>query len=150
MRQNRPLTGREGRLRSKVLGTVTSHTNCMQRNRAIVGVVQPGSVVRRQLRRLELHVRVSERVRHALVLADGPAEDDAVSGVLRCFFQRGVAQTKSFSGEQTPLGVHAVEDDLESIPLVPNQSVGGDGIIVEENLIGVNCPTAHLLNLAQI
>lgn len=46
----------------------------------------------------------------ALVLADGPAEDDALLGVFGGFFEGDVAQSQRFAGEEAAFGVHAVED----------------------------------------
>ena len=50
-----------------------------------------------------------------LVLADRPAEDDAILGVLRCPLDGGAAEADRLGGNQNALRIHAVQDVVEAL-----------------------------------
>src|SRR5207302_5648357 len=80
-------------------------------------IVEPGGLVHHEVRRLELHPALRERVLDALVLSDRPIEHDALVGVARGALQRDPAQADRLGGDQDALRVHAVQDVVEAAAL---------------------------------
>lgn len=113
-------------------------------------------MVRRQLGGLEPHKGIGQRMRNALVLPNGPRKDNALARVRGRPAQRGVAQAQRLAGQQTALGIHAVQDLAEPVALLgraaavataaANEGVGGDGVVVKVDLVGVDGAAAHLLD----
>ena len=93
----------------QILGRVGLHPARLAR------VVQGGRLEHHQIGRLQLHPAFRERVLDSLVLADGPAEHDALLGVARRASQCGAADANGFGGDQDALRVHAVQDVLEAL-----------------------------------
>jgi hypothetical protein len=80
-------------------------------------VVEPRRTPRDELRRVEPRKRVRERELDALVLPDRPAEDDPLARVLGRPAEGGAADPHRLVREQHALGVEAVEDVPEAVPL---------------------------------
>src|SRR6185437_11748518 len=81
----------------------------------LAGIVERRSVAHRELRCGELGPALRQRVLHALVLADRPAEDDALLGVRRGASERDEAQADRLGGDQDAFGVHAVQNQAETL-----------------------------------
>ena len=148
MAHDGPLARREPSFRTQEFRAVARHADGLLRDGLVVrGVVnQPRGVVERVLGGFEMHVAVSQGVGDRLVLADGATEDDAVFGVEGGFFDGNIPEAQGFSADETPLGVHAVHDDLEALAFLADERVGGDLVVVEEDLVGVDGAAAHFLD----
>ena len=80
---------------------------------------------------------LGDRELHALVLADRPAEDDALLGVGADLVDEPVAVADAFGGDQRALGVEAGQDVLEALAFLADQVLGRDLEVVEEELVGL-------------
>ena len=76
---------------------------------SLAGVVECGGLEGEQFGGLELGPAFRQRMRDALVLADRPAEHDALLGVLRRALQRRAAEADRFDGKQHALGIEALQ-----------------------------------------
>ena len=72
-------------------------------------------------RRLQLRVRVRERVADRLVGADRPVEHDAVLGVGDGAVERDLADAARLGRQQDALGVEAVEEVPEALALLADE-----------------------------
>lgn len=52
--------------------------------------------------------------------------------------------------EQAAFGVHPMQDGLEALALGADDRIGAYPVVVEEDLVGVDRATAHLLDLAHV
>lgn len=107
-------------------------------------------MVCRQLRSFEIHIRGRERVLDPLVLPDRSIEYDSLARIGARAVQGGVAETQGFAGEEAALGVHAVEDDFETLAFVADEGVCWDDVIIEEYFVCVDGAAAHFLDLAEL
>ena len=71
--------------------------------------------------------------RHALVLADRPAEDDALARIARHPVDEPVAVADALGGDQRALGVEPVEDVLEALAFLADQVVDRDLEVLENS-----------------
>ena len=113
-------------------------------------VVHPGGFLHHQVRRLQLHPGLGQRVLDGLVLADRAAEHLALVRVLGRACQRCPTQTNGLGGDQDALGVHAVQDVLEALVFFADAVLGGHLQAVDEELVGVDALAAHLLDFAHL
>ena len=79
------------------------------------------ALIAHQVGRLDVDVRARDRKLHALVLADRPAEHDALVRVARRALDEPAAVADALGGDQDPLGVQAVEDVAEALALLADQ-----------------------------
>src|SRR5260370_39907004 len=84
-----------------------------------------------------MDVRVGDGKLDALVLADGTAKDAALPGPLSCPLNEPAPIANAFGSDQDALGVHAVQDVAEALPLYPNQILDRDRNLVELQLVGL-------------
>ena len=82
-------------------------------------------------------MRARDRELHALVLADRPAEHDALLGVVGGAADEELGIAQALRGDQDALGVHAVDDVAEALALLADQVLGRHLQVVEEHLAGV-------------
>ena len=82
-------------------------------------------------------MRLGDGELHALVLPDGPAEHDAIAGVLRGLLDEPAAIADALGGDQRALGIQAVEDVAKALALLADQAAGGNLQVVEEQLVGL-------------
>src|SRR5205823_6197048 len=100
-------------------------------------VVEPSRLAHHERRRVEARERVGERELQALVHADRTAEDDALLAVGDRAPERRAPDAQRLHGDEDPLGVQAVEDVLEALPLLPHAVLFGYVQVVDEELAGV-------------
>ncbi len=77
-------------------------------------------------------MRAGDGELHALVLADRPAENRAVLGVGGGAIDEELPVADALGGDEDALGIHPVEDVAEALAFFPDQVLGGDFEIVEE------------------
>ena len=85
-----------------------------------------------------------------LVLADRPAEHDALLGIARGPRQRRAADADGLGRDQYALGIHAVQDVLEAPALLADAVLERHRQAVEEQLVGVDRLAAHLVDDARL
>ena len=85
-----------------------------------------------------------------LVLADRPAEDDALLGIARRARQRRPSDADRLRRDQDALRVHAVQDAGEALALIADAVLDGNGHGIEEHLVGIDRHAAHLVDLAHL
>src|SRR5579862_7768794 len=90
-----------------------------------------------EVRGFELDVGFGDRELHALVLADGPAEDDALARVFRDLLDEPVAVADAFRRDDGALGVQAVEDVAEAPALLADAVLHWNLEILDEELVGL-------------
>ena len=78
------------------------------------------SVVHHQRRRLQLGVGLCDREGDPLVLADGPAENLALVGILRRTIDEEPAVANALRGNENALRVHRPQNGLEAVALAPD------------------------------
>ena len=78
------------------------------------------SVVHHQRRRLQLGVSLCDREGDPLVLADGPAENLALVGILRRTIDEEPAVANALRGNENTLRVHRPQHGLEAVALTPD------------------------------
>ena len=103
----------------------------------LVRIEQRAGFKAHQIRRFDVDVRARNRKLHALVLADGSPEHDALVDVLADLVDEPVAVADAFGGDQRALGVQAIEDVLEALAFFADQILGRDFEVLEEQLIGL-------------
>src|SRR5689334_21545961 len=86
---------------------------------------------------LDVHVRARDRELHALILADRSAEHHAPLRIRHDTDDEPVTIADALRGYQRALVVETVEDVLEALAFLADQVLGGDLLIVEEELIGL-------------
>jgi hypothetical protein len=89
-------------------------------------VVAPGSVAGHQLCRVEPDHCFGERKGDALVLTDGPAENDALVGVPDRPADGRRPDAECVVGEQDPLRVQAIQEVLEPVALLADPRGSGN------------------------
>src|SRR5215469_6727845 len=112
MRHDRGLAGAKAGLGGAILGGIGIRAGLLA---AVISIGRPQY---HQLRRLELDPALGERVLYRLVLADRPAEDDALCRVTGGAIERGAPETDCLGGDQDALRVHAVQDIVKSPALL--------------------------------
>ena len=75
-------------------------------------------------------------MRDRLVLADRPAEDHALTRVVRRFAQRHAANAHRLGGDENALRIHAVQNGAEALPFRTDTIRGRHRHAVEEHLVG--------------
>ena len=109
MRHHRGLAGLEAGLGGEVLGGIGLDA-------AFLALVEQGRrLEHHQRRRLDLHPGLGERVLDALVLADRPAEDDALLRILGRALDRYPAEPGGLGAEQHAFGVEPLQQDAEAL-----------------------------------
>ncbi|MCY1231374.1 hypothetical protein D9M72_438210 [compost metagenome] len=103
----------------------------------LVLVEQFAGLPAHQVGGFQLDERLGDRELHALVLADGAAEDFALADVLGDAVHEPVAVADALGGDQGALGVEAVEDVLETLAFFADQVFLGDFQVFEEQLVGL-------------
>ena len=78
---------------------------------------------------------LGDRELHALVGADGPAEDHALARVGHGLLDEPAAVTDRLRPDQDALGVHAIEDVGEPLTRLADQAVARDLDVVEEERV---------------
>src|SRR6267378_6850444 len=68
--------------------------------------------------RFELGKSAGERELDPLVLTDRAVEDDALLGVVDALLKEPAAVADALLGDEDALGIHAVEDVAEALPLL--------------------------------
>ena len=81
-------------------------------------VVAPRRLADDEFGGVQLHVGLGQRERDALVLADRPAEDDAVLGVCDRLVHRHPADAERLGADQDALRVEPVEQVPEALALL--------------------------------
>ena len=119
MRQDRALAGAVPGLGGEVFGGVGIGAD---RGGIVAAVIGGGGAQHQQFGGFEFDPALGERVLDALVLADRPAEHDALAGIARGAGQRGAAEPDRLGGDQDALRVHAVQDVLKA--LIPPRRCG--------------------------
>src|SRR5678815_3034197 len=104
------------------------------------------SLVTHQVSRAHVGIRTSDRKLNPLVLADRPVEHHAFVGVAPRAIDEPIAVANALGGNQDALGVHAVEDVLEALPLLANQVLSRNLEVFEEHLVGLM--VHHIANRA--
>ena len=74
---------------------------------------------------------------HALVLPDGPPEDDTFLRVGGHLFDEPIAVPYALGGDQRALRVQSVEDVAEALAFLADEALGRNFEIVEEQLAGL-------------
>ena len=101
------------------------------------GVVFLAGAPAHQVGSLDLDMRLGDGELHALVLPDGPAEHNAIAGVLRGLLDKPATVADALRRDQRALGIQAVEDVAETLTLLADQTAGGNLQVVEEQLVGL-------------
>ena len=113
-------------------------------------VVGGGGAQHQQLGRLQLDPALGERVLDALVLADRPAEDDALAGIARGAGERDAAEPDRLGGDQDALRVHPVQDVLEALAFLADAVLERHLEPVDEQHVRIDRVAAHLGDLAHL
>ena len=116
-------------------GQVLGHVGlCAAR---LVRIEQPASFIAHQVGGLYFHISLGNRELHALVLADGPSEDDTVFHIFGDAVDEPVAVANAFGGNQRALGVQAIQDVFEALTFLPDQVLRRYFQVLEEELVGL-------------
>ncbi|CRK26597.1 hypothetical protein BN1708_014592, partial [Verticillium longisporum] len=121
MCQDGPFACRECCLCRQVLGAICRDAHLVSLDRRIrlaAGIIETRCMVRRQLRRLQLHIRIRQRMGHPLIHTDRPAEHHPLASIRRRPRQRRIAQPESLARQQAPLSIHPMQDHIESLALL--------------------------------
>src|SRR5438105_8921877 len=86
----------------------------------------------------------------SLVLADRPAEDDALAGVARGAGERGAPEPHRLGGDQNALRVHAVQDVLEPPALLADAVGDRHSEAVNEQQVRIDRLAPHFRDLAYL
>ena len=124
-----------GRLPRGLGGEIFRHVGL--RAAGLARVIKTACLEAHEIGRLDLDIAFGDRELHALVLADRPAEDDALLGIGRHLIDEPVAVADAFGRDQDALGVEAGEDVLEAVSLFADQVLGRNLEIVEEEFVGL-------------
>src|SRR6266700_5147311 len=90
-----------------------------------------------EIGRFHMDVRLGDRELDALVLADGTTKDAALLAPLSCSLNEPAPIADAFGSDQDALGVHAVQDVAEALPLCTNQILNRDRNLVEVQFVGI-------------
>src|SRR5260370_938478 len=107
MGQDRGLAGAVSGLAGEVFGGVGEGAGLF------AAVIGGGGTQYQELGGFQLDPALGQRMLDPLVLADRPAEDDALAGVARGAGERGPPEPDRLGSDQDALGVHAMQDVLE-------------------------------------
>ena len=86
----------------------------------------------------------------ALVLADGPAEDDAIPCIAAGELDGPLADAHGFRAHQDALRIEPVQQILEALALLADTIVEGNRQAVDEDLVGIHRRTAHFLDFPHL
>src|SRR5580704_235344 len=136
------LEGSVGGLETGLGGEELGQISLLPRGQAVVDA--PGRLPDGEFGRAEPCVRLGERERDALVLADRAAEDGPGLGVGDRAAQRGAAGAEGFGSDQDTFGVQAVEQVAEAPALLPHPVAGVDVQAVVGDLAGCDGIAAEL------
>ena len=120
------------------------------RSTRLIVVVEPGGPEGHEPRRLEFRPALGQGVLDGLVLADRTAKDFAFCGIGGGAVKRFLSNADSFGRHKNPLGVETVQQVSEALAFLADPISDGHGHVVEENLVGVHCMPAHLLDLGNL
>ena len=98
-------------------------------------VKQAAGFVAHEIGRAYFHIGLGDGELDALIGADGAIEDDAFRCVTGRAFYEPVAIANTFGRNQRAFGIEPVEDVTKALPLLPDQTVGGQFQPVEEDLV---------------
>ena len=124
-----------GRLPRGLGGEIFRHVGL--RAAGLARVIKTACLEAHEIGRLDLDIAFGDRELHALVLADRPAEDDALLGIGRHLIDEPVAVADAFGRDQDALGVEAGENVLEAVAFLADQILFGDFEIVEKQFVGL-------------
>ena len=141
---HRALAGVPGGTSAHVLGGVGLGTAFL------AVVVQPRRLEGQQVGRFERHPALGQGVLDRLVLADRPAENDALLGVLRGPGQCCLADADCLRGDQHALGIQPVQQVVETLALFADAILERHLQAIDEHLVGVDRLATHLLDLADL
>ncbi len=82
-----------------------------------------------------------------LVLADRPVEHVAPFGVGRGARKRHLPEPNRFGGDQDALRIHAMQNIFEAAAFLAKAILEQDFKVLDEQFVGVDSLTAHLLDL---
>ena len=99
-----------------------------------VGLVQRSGLAHHQVGRLGLGIGARDGILHALVLADRPAEQLALLGVIGRLLDEPARIADAFGGDQHALGIHAAQDVAEALPFLTYKVLGRHFHVIEEHL----------------
>src|SRR5215475_14962797 len=85
-----------------------------------------------------------------LVVTNRAAEDTAPLRIANGLCKRGATQTNRLRGNQDPLRIHAVQNELEASALLADAVLDRHRQAVDEKLVGVDRLASHLLNFAYV
>src|SRR5258708_12677176 len=102
-----------------------------------MAIEQPGSLVAQQVGGFKARVGLGDRELHALVGADGAAEDDPFGGIPGGSLDEPAAVADGLGGDQDALGVPAIDDVAEAHPLSADQVAAGPFEVLDYQLPGV-------------
>src|SRR5258708_11784649 len=144
MGQDGALAGLVGGARAEILGRVRL------RAALLAAVVEPGGLERQQVRRLELHPALGQGMLDRLVLADRPAEHDALLGILRGLGEGAAPDADRLGGDQDALGVEPMQQVVEALAFLADAVLERHLQAVDEDLVGVDRLAPHLIDLAHL
>src|SRR5262249_35105211 len=96
-----------------------------------------GGIEARQVRGLDVRVRLRDGKLNALVGADRASKDHALAGIFGSALDEPVPIADGLGGDENALRVPAVYDVAEPHALLTEQAVGWNLHVVEENSVGV-------------
>src|SRR5713101_5998488 len=101
-------------------------------------IVERGCPECHQICGLQLHPARRQRMLDRLVAPDRPAEYLALARVADGLSKRRTTQTDSLGGNEDPLRIHAVENELESLAFLSDAILDRHRQAIDEKLIGVD------------
>src|SRR5690606_2501076 len=90
------------------------------------------------------------RVLYGLVLANRTIEDDTRFRVVRSARKRKLTQPNRLGGNEDPFWIHTVQDVLEPLAFLADAILRRHFKVFEEQLIGVDNLSPHLLDLMDL